>query len=313
MNNVAILVGCQHYTDSCLQNLIGVNKDVNLMKETLLNYCGCSQDTIFSLTCNDEDMGKPSGSDILNKISETAERFQNTEINTLFFYYSGHGSTQKGVPYLLPSDTVISLNHGPVSVNKLKTALDNFQYTKNIIIFLDICQSESVIKGGVTPNLQDIFPKGVVIFYSCSPYQNSYMLPLSDVGGSIYTKFLVEALSSAKSSCTVEEITRIVREKLERYCQKHSISQIPHTELFDPSLKDIVIANNRKTPYAVKEQFDTLDMNKSIWLIDAEKAEGDEARFKTFTETNLVKMFLKPDSEYWGIASVKGIGKTFLF
>lgn len=135
------------------------------------------------------------------------------------------------------------------------------------------------------------------------------MLPLNDGGGSIYTKFLVEALSSAKSSCTVEEITNMVRVKLEKYCQEHSISQIPHTELFDPSLKDIILTNNRKTAYAIKEQFDTLDLNKSIWLIDAEKAEGDETRFKTFTETNLVKKFLKHDSEYWGVASVNGIRK----
>lgn len=312
MNNVAILVGCQHYTDPGLQNLIGVNNDVDLMKETLINYCGCNQDMVFSFTSNDEYVGNPTGSDILSQICATANKFQNTVINTLFFYYSGHGNTQNGVPYLLPSDTIIKLNHGLISVNKLKTALDQFQCVKNIIIFLDICQSESVIKGGTDPNFQDIIPKGVVIFYSCSPYQNSYMLPLNDGGGSIYTKFLVEALSSAKSSCTVEEITNMVRVKLEKYCQEHSISQIPHTELFDPSLKDIILTNNRKTAYAIKEQFDTLDLNKSIWLIDAEKAEGDETRFKTFTETNLVKKFLKHDSEYWGVASVKGIGKTFL-
>ena len=61
MNNVAILVGCQHYTDPGLQNLIGVNNDVDLMKETLINYCGCNQDMVFSFTSNDEYVGNPTG------------------------------------------------------------------------------------------------------------------------------------------------------------------------------------------------------------------------------------------------------------
>ena len=50
----------------------------------------------------------------------------------------------------------------------------------------------------------------------------------------------------------------------------------------------------------------------SIWLPDAEQATGEQTRFKNFTVTNSIADFLNEDSAYWGIASVKGIGKTFL-
>ena len=50
----------------------------------------------------------------------------------------------------------------------------------------------------------------------------------------------------------------------------------------------------------------------SIWLPDAEQAKGDATRFNTFTRTDLISEFLESDSNYWGISSVKGIGKTFV-
>lgn len=50
----------------------------------------------------------------------------------------------------------------------------------------------------------------------------------------------------------------------------------------------------------------------SIWLPDAELATGTQTRFNNFTKTPDVNDFLKDDSSYWGISSVKGIGKTFL-
>lgn len=54
------------------------------------------------------------------------------------------------------------------------------------------------------------------------------------------------------------------------------------------------------------------DRETSIWLPDAELATGTQTRFNNFTKTPDVNDFLKEDSSYWGISSVKGIGKTFL-
>lgn len=49
-----------------------------------------------------------------------------------------------------------------------------------------------------------------------------------------------------------------------------------------------------------------------IWLPDAETAEGEQTRFKTYTKTNGVQQIVNCESPFWGMASVKGIGKTFV-
>ena len=50
----------------------------------------------------------------------------------------------------------------------------------------------------------------------------------------------------------------------------------------------------------------------SIWLPDAELAKGKQTRFTSFTTTDSIEKFFDNDSGYLGVASVKGIGKTFL-
>lgn len=49
----------------------------------------------------------------------------------------------------------------------------------------------------------------------------------------------------------------------------------------------------------------------SIWLPDAELAKGKQTRFNSFTNTSIIEKYFDNDSGYLGIASVKGIGKTF--
>ena len=49
-----------------------------------------------------------------------------------------------------------------------------------------------------------------------------------------------------------------------------------------------------------------------IWLPDAEFADGSQARFENYTQTNRVNSFLKDDSYVWGLSAVRGVGKTFI-
>ena len=50
----------------------------------------------------------------------------------------------------------------------------------------------------------------------------------------------------------------------------------------------------------------------SIWLPDAELAQGKQTRFNSFTKTDSISCYFDPKSEYLGIVSAKGIGKTFV-
>ena len=312
MNNIAILAGCQYYLDDTLNNLIGVNYDVSLMRRALIDYCGCCEDNVFELTNYVENNYRPSGGDILNQIRLLKGNYEGKEIGNLFFYYSGHGFIYDNELHLIPSDAIPSMLHATISISKLKGTLDASITAKHIIIILDICQEEYVAKGNNYENI-DCFPiNGTIIFYSCSPNQSSYMLASKDGIGSLYTRFFVDALSSPQRSCTIREISTMVQNNLREYCSAHNISQNPHTEIFDVSMADVVIANNRNTPYSVPPQAKALDMSRSIWLIDAEKAVGEQSRFETFTNTPTVSKFVEKGSEFWGVASVKGIGKTFL-
>lgn len=55
-----------------------------------------------------------------------------------------------------------------------------------------------------------------------------------------------------------------------------------------------------------------LSKKESIWLPDAEKAQGTQARFEIFAETEIINKFSDEQPSFWGISAVKGIGKTFV-
>lgn len=48
----------------------------------------------------------------------------------------------------------------------------------------------------------------------------------------------------------------------------------------------------------------------SIWLPDAEKGEGSQTRFNTYTNVGKIREFVESDNKF-GVAAVKGAGKTF--
>lgn len=310
MNNVAILSGCEYYADQALENLIGVSHDIQLMHEALIKYCGCKESTVFEITENNKDQKVLSGTDILTSIRGIVDQTLNIEINNLFFYYSGHGITQGNELHLIPSDAILHPFFGTLPVGVLKDALATFKAVKHVVIVLDICQNNYVAKGCISAEIGCFPQENTIVFYSCSPNQSSYMLRGGK--GSLYTKFFVQALSSSERKSSIKDISTRVRESLREYCRIHGITQNPHTETFDTSLADVVIASNRGIPFTTVETAVTLDLNKSIWLKDAEQANGDQTRFKTFTGTSIVNKFVDKESEFWGIASVKGIGKTFL-
>ena len=55
-----------------------------------------------------------------------------------------------------------------------------------------------------------------------------------------------------------------------------------------------------------------LSTKESIWLPDAEKAQGSQARFENFIETDIIHDFTTQSASFWGLSAVKGIGKTYV-
>lgn len=81
------------------------------------------------------------------------------------------------------------------------------------------------------------------------------------------------------------------------------------------NLKFEMLANDNVIEESVEKKrkmVNALVDGESIWLPDAEDAQGEQSRFCTFTETNIIHDFIRADSNFWGLYAVKGIGKTFV-
>lgn len=304
MNNIAILIGCQKYRNYA--ELKGVNRDIKLMKEALIKYGCCQPDNIITIQNKRNDSTQPSATQILSQIQSIAETLANKQFDNLFLYFSGHGRYKDKEPILIFADTLRGEDLvGSLTIRRIRQEMDIIKNVKNKIMFLDICLSSTPAKG--VSFIPDI-PQDAIIFFSCSPSQESYMQPKGR--GSFFTKCLVDIFGE-KPILTVRYVSDRLKSRLKKMAEKYQFQQYPQTELPDASMADIIISNyNEIMPD--KDDDRPLDITKSIWLVDAEKAEGEQARFRTFTETTTVNSFIRSDSNLWGVASVKGIGKTFL-
>lgn len=71
-------------------------------------------------------------------------------------------------------------------------------------------------------------------------------------------------------------------------------------------------ANDNQNIKKDRRKVSNLSKGESIWLPDAEYAKGKQSRFGDFTPTDIIEKFIGDDSQFWGLAAVKGIGKTFV-
>ena len=307
MSNAAIIAACECYDDSTIKDLKGVNQDAKLMKEALMKNCDCSEEDIYTLVNDDGSHSKPTTSQLLHAIDNISTNYPNKTINNLFLYYSGHGYMKDNELRLVLSDTILHDTDSAIPISRLNHYFDRIKNVKHIIVFLDACQSDYVSKGS-SEKSTDPYSGNAVIFYSCLPHQSSYMLSQKEGIGSVYTKYLIEILNQPSKYPTVKTVSRELKKKLGAYCNSHKIEQCPHTLLFDDSFGDVYLVNKEEPHFSDQ----TLDLSSSIWLKDAEQAEGKQSRFETFTHTATVNKYIDPESMCWGLASVKGIGKTFL-
>ena len=316
MSNIAFLTACSHYIDDLLVDLDGVEHDVQIMRKSLIEYCGCDEADVFSMTSCDNENGILSGDSLLIFLNSHIQQYEQRKIENLFFYFSGHGYMEGEEIRLIPGNGLINQKYGMLSLTQIIQSLRQFTNSDHIIIILDMCQSVAPNKGQQKSKKTDSGKE--IYFFSCLPYQKSYMLP--DGQGSLFTKCFVEVLENSTSYYSVNDVAEKLKTRLALYCNTLNIEQMPRTSLFDTSLGEVQLVYQNGNKHsdndfnsAITSSFEHPDnLEKSIWLKDAEQATGEQTRFQTFTKTELVNRFIQPDSQFWGIASVKGIGKTFL-
>ncbi len=91
----------------------------------------------------------------------------------------------------------------------------------------------------------------------------------------------------------------------------HNIDEQYYFYMGDP-IKDIRPTKQTKGKKVVNKLDASTSKPISIWLPDAELAEGRQTRFNSYTKTDAITKYFDNKSGSLGIVSVKGIGKTFV-
>ena len=255
MVNCAFLIGCAKYTAEQFNTLESVGYDIVNMKDALVEYCGCSEENIFIISDTVEAAPRPTGNEICSTLLNRAKAFSKDKINNLFFYYSGHGfiSSEKKEAVIVPTDTIIEpIVHGTISLPDITHLLqESFYSVDNIIFILDMCLSDNLFAKGTFKADEKIniesFSAGVIVFYSCSPWRNSYMVPPNLEGelgkGSVYTNVFIDALKD-KNCFTVENIEAFVSNRINYYNSRTGNAQKPFAAYQSGSLKDVPVKRN---------------------------------------------------------------------
>lgn len=246
MNNLAFLVSCQTYVNDFWPGLVGTNDDVWRMKQVLESSCCCLEDNIIVFSEDQQSIFQPEYVKIGHGIESELNK-RNEVFDIVFFYFSGHGYSKQGEVYIAPIDA--EENKYALSVDELIRDIKKHQKANQVVLILDCCQTELTAKSSHPPKQ---FP-GHVVFYSCAPNSESYMIPRSkepEYGrGSIFTYFISSALSKESNCRTVSDIIEHIDATMKPFCASVPCTQIPYTLLADESLRNLQITafNNAST------------------------------------------------------------------
>lgn len=246
MNNLAFLIGCETYEEKNIPDLTGVQNDLLSMSHALVEDCACHVDRVFIVP--DSTSGG-----VIRFLVDKANEYKKEKIDNLFFYFSGHGflSDDDKVCLILKDSMVAPIQHGILTQERVIEILHLYQ-VKHIILILDMCLT-SMHKGIEERTINpDYFPQGTIIFYSCFPKQQSYMIPehrKEEFGsGSIFTQCLIESLKAESNCHNVNEISEFIKAKTESINMQLGIKQKPYTVLQDTSLGYVEITSHVPFP-----------------------------------------------------------------
>jgi hypothetical protein len=237
----AILVGVTRYAQNTgLSELQYCARDVAAVEQVLAQAGYLTQ--IFA----DGKRAAPIREDVLSALVAQAENA--AEGDLLLFYFSGHGTTEKGEGYLLPRNTRV----GIMADTAIKTArvleIMNESPARAKVLVLDACHSGAQI-GKASAEMTAEFieqvyrqAEGVAVLASCAQKQVSW----EDVSlrHGAFTSAMLEGLSGladfdGKGFVSVQDLNRYARERVAAWGRAQSKVQTP-TLKYDGS-GDIVL------------------------------------------------------------------------
>ena len=223
--NMAIIVGCATY-EHPIPALRYASNDARRMADTLRTTCGLTSDEILVLREDVEDpRSRPTFTNVLRTLSKARQHGRPTNLDTLFFFFSGHGyhSVADGNEYLLLADSVAEdLERTALSVQIVVARLQEWG-PRHLVLLVDACrEAVSESKGDVQDevpgvDVNKLLPSGNITFSSCSPGQRSY--EHQALGSGIFTEALCEGLSDGGRCRTLHDLNSFVRRRVPELCK----------------------------------------------------------------------------------------------
>jgi hypothetical protein len=194
---------------------------------------------------------RPTRGNILYFLSLGGDRDKSTELDFLFFYFSGHGwSSQDGTDYLLTSDSLVKMpDITAIPVPLLEGYLRNWE-AKHVVLFIDACRT--VRTGGKSTTIPEesmidvksLSIRGMVTFCSCEPGKTSF--EADPIHSGVFTEGVCRALSDEGRCSTIQELDKYLNDKVPRISRTYGLPrQIPYTRVQPLGVEREIIVSQR--------------------------------------------------------------------
>ncbi len=192
----ALLIGTGSWSNQYVTRLPGVERDVDLLRDVLLDpHCGFQDENVDVLTTKNNNY--PSR----ERIEEECARFLNScgPDDFAFLYLGGHGfhDPETGVDYYVPFDAEPNFVGGRVVSYKADKCF-SFKALNELVgrcpakfkwVVVDACRVNLAARDGLDENVESIgaleAAEGTLLFQSCGLNQKSYEIPVAVDGDAV--------------------------------------------------------------------------------------------------------------------------------
>ncbi len=229
----AVIIGVGDYEDSGMTDLPKAVNDARAVKEMLVSVPdGFPEKNVILLADTEGENRAPTRANMMRYLK--SQLALTSEQDTLLVYFAGHGTTEDGALYLIPSDAALGeVKFTGFPFAELETRIQKARAKKKILI-LDACHSGS---GRGTDNMSKVAlveleraSEGMVVLSSCGAEELSHDMPETDHGA--FTYFLLQGLSGKADNdksgyITASELSLFTWDATRRWAAEHGLTQTP--------------------------------------------------------------------------------------
>ncbi|MCZ6677145.1 MAG: caspase family protein, partial [Candidatus Poribacteria bacterium] len=219
----ALLVGIDRYDSERISPLRYCVADVSAFKQMLVDPAvgGFAPNQVYLMTNRDTGTTRPTNTNVIFRLKKIVEQVKPED--TFVFYFSGHGMTRDGKPFLLSVNAdardLDTLELSAIPVEKVKQILSSIKAHQTLFI-LDACRNDPSSGRGDEDNpLTQAFARGIQVrpklrtaglpsvtatLYACSLGERAYEWPEKQHG--VFSYYLLEGLQG-KAATPGGEVT----------------------------------------------------------------------------------------------------------